>query len=184
MNDAAIIDAYFCRDEKAITMTKQVYGSRLMALALRILQDRQDAEEAESDTYFKTWQTIPPQRPHYLFAYLAKICRNVSLHRLEWKNAQKRNADVVQLSNELEACIADETMPRVWEAKQIGQTISAFLQGQSKENRVIFIRRYVLAESVEDVARSMGISESKVKSSLFRTRNKLRAWLAKEEIAI
>ena len=184
MNDAAIIDAYFRRDENAIALTKQCYGNRLFALAVRILQNRQDAEEAENETYFKTWQTIPPQRPQYFFAFLSKICRNLSLNMLEWKNAQKRNAEIVQLTTEMEACIADEAAPLEWESREIAQSIGAFLQTQSKENRVIFVSRYVMAEPIEEIAKRLKISDSKVKSSLFRTRNKLRTWLQKEAIAL
>lgn len=184
MNDAAIIEAYFQRDENAIAMTKTSYGSRLLALAMRILQDRQDAEEAENETYFKTWQSIPPQRPLHFFAFLAKICRNLSLNMLEWKNAQKRSAEVVQLSAEMESCIADEAAPLEWESREIAQSIAEFLKQQSKENRVIFVSRYFMAESVDEIAGRLKISESKVKSSLFRTRNKLREWLRKEAIAL
>ena len=184
MNDAEIIDAYFQRDENAITLTKESYGSRLLALAMRILQNQQDAEEAENETYFKTWQAIPPQRPQHFFAFLAKICRNLSLNMLEWKNAQKRNAEVVQLSAEMESCIADEAAPLEWESREIAQSISAFLGTQSRDNRVIFVCRYVMAEPIDEIAQKLNISESKVKSSLFRTRNKLRSWLQKEAIAV
>ena len=95
MEDADIIDLYFARNEDAIKQTDISYGRRLNLLAQRMLHSREDAEESVSDTYLKAWNTIPPRRPQHLFAYLAKICRNFSLDRLDWKNAAKRKAEVV-----------------------------------------------------------------------------------------
>lgn len=180
--DAEIIGLYLQRDEAAIRRTKERYGRQLAALALRILGNREDAEEAESDTYLRAWNSIPPQRPEHLRAYLAAICRNAALDRLERDRAQKRSAELVALTAELESCIPDAAEERKAEAEEIGRALSAFLRTQPKEARVIFVRRYVLAESVGGIARSLHVSESKVKSSLFRTRNKLRDWLRKEEI--
>ena len=108
MEDNQIIELFFRRDETALTHTKERYGSRLRALAFRILGSNEDAEECENDTYLKAWESIPPQNPRYFFAYLAKICRNTALHRAEKANAQKRNAVVVELTNELAECLPDD----------------------------------------------------------------------------
>ena len=87
MEDAKIIDLYFARSEDAICQTDAAYGKKLFALADRILHDAQDSEESVSDTYMKTWETIPPQRPSYFYAYLAKLCRYFALGKLDWKTA-------------------------------------------------------------------------------------------------
>ena len=87
MEDAKIIDLYFARNEDAICHTDAIYGRKLFSLADRILHDAQDSEESVSDTYMKTWETIPPKRPAYFYAYLAKICRHFALAKLDWKAA-------------------------------------------------------------------------------------------------
>ena len=79
MDDKTIIGLYLNRDQEAIRCTEALYGRRLFSLALRILENDQDAEESVSDTYWQAWNTIPPQKPRYFFAYLAKICRNFAL---------------------------------------------------------------------------------------------------------
>ena len=91
MDDTAIIELYWSRDEQAIVQTRQRYGKRLMHIAFNILKNREDAEESESDTYFRTWNAIPPQRPTYFFAFLSRICRNIAFDRLDWNNTGKRS---------------------------------------------------------------------------------------------
>ena len=107
MEDANIIELYFARNENAIQQTDAVYGRKLYCLADRILHDPQDSEEAVNDTYMKTWDTIPPNRPAYFYAYLAKICRHFALGKLDWKAAAKRKAEVVSLTDEMALCIPD-----------------------------------------------------------------------------
>ena len=85
MEDAKILDLYFARDEDAIRETDTAYGKRLHTLAKNILQNREDAEESVNDTYAEVWKSIPPRRPRYFFAFLASICRHLSLNRVDWK---------------------------------------------------------------------------------------------------
>ncbi len=182
MDDNKIIELYFKRDEEAVSQTKKCYGTRLKALAFSILHSSRDAEECENDTYLKAWKSIPPQKPQHFFAYLAKICRNTALKMLEKQKAEKRNAIIIELSDELSECLTDKNSMEETSEQELGGIISTFLKTVSKENRIIFIRRYFLSETISDISKTLGISESKVKSSLFRTRNKLRDYLSKEEL--
>ena len=181
MEDSKIIELYHKRDENAIAQTKEKYGMLLRSLAFRILSNSEDAEECENDTYLKAWRSIPPQQPTYLFAYLSRICRNNALHKLERSQAEKRCAVVVELSDELAACLPDDRSLQETEERELAEMISTFLRTLSQQNRMIFVRRYYLSEPVTDIAEALKVSESKVKSSLFRTRNKLKDYLTKEE---
>lgn len=184
MEDAYILDLYFARNEDAIYETNAAYGKKLFALAERILRNAQDSEESVSDTYMKAWQTIPPRRPVYFYAYLAKLCRFFTLGKLDWKNAAKRKADVVSLTDEMEICIPDRRREAEATGKEIGSAINAFLEGIPQESRVIFMRRYWYCDSVAEIAKRYGISESKVKMRLLRTRNQLAEYLNKEGIKV
>lgn len=184
MNDANIIALYFQRNENAILETERSYGGKLHGIAQRIVQCAQDAEECVNDTYLKAWDSIPPQRPNCFFAYLAKICRNLAFGRLDWKQAAKRNGDVVALTEELEACIPDTSKEREPERREIAGALNRFLKDQSEESRLIFLRRYFYGDSIAEISARYGVSESKVKTRLFRTREKLRAYLQKEGIAV
>lgn len=184
MEDSKILDLYFARDEDAICQTDAVYGRKLFRLAEKILHDPQDSEESVSDTYMKTWETIPPLRPGYFYAYLAKICRYFALGKLDWKAAAKRKAEVVSLTEEMALCIPDQRNEAELEAKEIGRALNAFLESISQESRVIFLRRYWFCDTVGEIAQRYGISESKVKMRLLRTRNQLADFLSREGIMI
>lgn len=184
MEDRQIIALYWDRNEQAIEETEKAYGARLSALSNRILNSQEDAGECVNDTYLAAWSTIPPQLPEYFFAYLAKICRNFSLGRLDWLNAAKRKAEVVTLTREMELCIPDRSNDRRLEGQELGKLLNRFLGTISRENRMIFLRRYWYADSIQEIAQRYGITQSKVKTSLHRTRNKLSAFLAKEGVAV
>lgn len=184
MEDARIIELYFARDEAAIEQTRISYGHKLRSLARRILADDRDAQECENDTYLKTWTSIPPNRPAHFFAYLAKICRNAALSLLEYRGAAKRSAQVVELTDEMQQCIPDRLAEQAFEPEEIGKLLNAFLRDQSEDNRRIFVRRYFSGESVAEIAQALGFSESKVKSALLRTREKLRIVLEKEGVKL
>lgn len=184
MEDAKIIDLFFARSEEAIRQTDAAYGRRLFALADRILRDSQDSEESVSDTYMKAWETIPPKRPAYFYAYLARMCRYFALGKLDWKAAAKRNAEVVSLTEEMAQCIPDRSAEAEATAKEIGSILNAFLDTLSRENRLIFMRRYWFCDSVSEIAQKYGIGESKVKMRLLRTRKQLADYLSEEGIGI
>lgn len=184
MTDDQIIELYWARNEQAIACTDHTYGSKLLNIAGRILCSREDSEECVSDTYLKAWQTIPPQRPTYFFAFLAKICRHLAFDRLDWDKARKRKAEVVTLSEEMQLCIPDRDWERTVEGQEIGHLLNEFLAVLTKESRMIFLRRYWYGETVAEIAQRYGVSQSKVKTSLHRTRGKLKAFLEKEGIAV
>ena len=184
LEDTIIIELFWARNEDAIAETDAAYGRRLRTLANRILGSREDAEESVSDTYMKTWEAIPPQRPAYFYAFIASICRHLSFHRLDWKLAAKRRAEVVALTNEMEQCIPDASHERELEGKEIGRLLNTFLAALPKETRLIFLRRYLDVDSVAEIAQRYGMSESKVKTQLCRTRKKLHAYLEKEGITV
>ena len=177
MEDAKILDLYFARDEDAIRETDTAYGKRLHTLAKNILQNREDAEESVNDTYAEVWKSIPPRRPRYFFAFLASICRHLSLNRVDWKQAAKRR-------EEMENCIPDAVHERQMEAKELGKLLDLFLEGLPKDSRLIFLRRYWYVDSVSEIAARYGMTESKVKMQLSRTKEKLRSFLEQEGIYV
>lgn len=182
MEDSQIVDLYLQRDETAVEHTAEKYGSRLRRLAFGIVEDEQIAEECENDTYLQAWNRIPPHEPRtYLGAFLSRITRNLSIDRCRSRERLKRGAAITELSAELECCIPspDDTACRM-EARELAGIISTFLKEQPQLHRDVFLRRYWYAESVAQIARRYYMTQSKVKSMLFRTRNALRAYLEKE----
>ena len=169
MDDHEIVDLYWQRDEHAIEATAAKYESYCMKISQNILSDRADSEENVNDTYLHAWQAMPPQRPAILSAFLGKIARNLALNRYKARSAQKRQGDVFALSPDDEATAAE-----------LGRSISAFLRTQSEEVRSMFILRYFYCEPVEALAARFHCGESRIKTTLLRTRRKLKEHLIKE----
>ena len=184
MDDSKIIELFFARNEDAIKHTDDTYGRRLFHLADNIVHNDQDAEESVNDTYMKAWDTIPPQRPEHFFAYIAKICRNFALKRIDWQKAKKRNAEVVALTQEMENCIPDTYRDMEADECELGRILDAFLRTLTPENQMVFLRRYWYVDTIAEIAVRYGISESAVQMRLNRTRSKLAMYLAKEGIKV
>lgn len=186
MEDEKIIELYWKRDEEALRQTNQKYGSFCYYIAHNILKNGEDSEECVNDTWFKAWMVIPPKRPEFLQAFLGKITRNLSLDRYRKSRASKRGGGSMDaIYEELEECIAGHgTEDAQTDTIVITDAVSHFLEGLSQDARIIFVRRYWYADSVGEIARHYGMSESKVKSSLMRSRNKLKAFLEKEGITV
>lgn len=186
MEDGAILDMFFGRQEAAIAETRRKYGKRLFRTSKNILHSNEDAEECVNDTLLKAWNVIPPSRPTLLGAFLVKIARNLSINKWEAKNAAKRGGgETSLLFSEMEECLPSSNGPeQEHEAALITQAINAFLNKLDKTARVAFVLRYFHGESIRAISDRFQMSESKTKSILFRTRKKLKSHLEKEGVVI
>lgn len=186
MNDNEIIELYFARSEEAIAETDKAYGRYCRSLTYGILGNRQDSEECVNDTYMKLWEQIPPKRPPRLGAFAAKIARNLALNRREMLAADKRGGGMSAVDyDEISGCLpAADTVEKKADENELTAALERFLRTLKKDTRQIFLKRYWGFMTVADIARDMDISENSVKTSLHRTREKLRRFLVKEGIDI
>ncbi len=185
MEDEKILELYWQREERAIAETKEKYGHYCQTISYNILNNYEDAKECENDTYNALWNLIPPNRPHYFKAYLGRVVRNISLSKYDYNSAKKRNSTMDLIISELEEClVGKEDVAVSYEEGQIAKHISEFLRTEEKLKRQVFVRRYYYSDSIATISRQFGISESKVKSMLFRLRNKLKCYLEKEGVRI
>ena len=186
MNDSQIVALFFDRDQRAIEETVARYGNYCYSIVHNILNNREDAEEAVSDTYLALWASIPPHKPTVLRTFLGKIARRTALKQWEKMRTQKRGGGEVALAlEELSEYLSDGNTPEsAIQAAELTQILNAFLRNLPKEERQVFVCRYWYLDSIADIAARFGFSQSKIKSMLARTRIKLRAALTKEGIAL
>ena len=186
MEDEAIYDLYWNRDEEAIHQTHLKYGSWCRGIALRILEIHEEAEECVSDTYLQVWNNIPPQRPNIFRAWLGRITRNLALTRYRKNTAGKRGGGQTALAlEELSECVSGTACTEEeLENQELAELINRFLESLPQRQRTIFMRRYWHMASIADIAKAYGMTESQVTSQLFRTRKKLREMLEKEGVAL
>lgn len=184
MHDQEIIALFWAKQENAITATAAKYGNYCHTIAYNILYNRFDAEECVNDTYLRAWNSIPPQKPNRLTAFLGKITRNLALNRYKRNSAAKRGHGQIEIAlSELENCIPDFKMvEQIVEEAFLVSVINRFLYAQAKTKRNIFVLRYWYLYPIQDIADMYGASESKIKALLFRMRNELKKILEKEEI--
>lgn len=185
MEDQQIVALYWQRKEAAIDHTQKKYDTYLHKIAWNILNDREDAGESVNDTYLAAWDSMPPNRPKVLSTYLGKLTRRISIDRLRKRTAQKRGAGEYALClEELSGCAAPGTPEQQLELQALADSIAVFLKTQSSEARQVFIGRYYYLDPVKEIARYCGITESKTKVLLHRTRQGLREHLQKEGFAL
>lgn len=189
MEDSDIVQLFFARCDDAVEAVREKYGRLCYGIALNVLNNAEDSEECVNDLYINLWNAIPPQSPENFKAYVCRAVRNLALKRLEYNTAERRNGARVVYLSELEESGGDKELSAPdnmsgSEDDGLGALISDFLREQKPECREVFIRRYWFMDSVEKIARDCSYSESKVKSMLFRTRNKLQVFLRKEGVDI
>lgn len=184
MDDEKIVELFWERSETAILETQNKYGNYCHRIAYNILHSDYDAEECVNDTYAKAWNAIPPARPNRLSTFLGKLTRNIALNRYAHDHAQKRNTHMDLVLSEVEEFLpATEGLPLSDEIT-LRDAINEFVAGLAKRTRMVFVRRYWYLDSIRDIARDLGMTESGVKVTLLRTRNKFRVHLERKGIIL
>lgn len=180
--DCQLLALFCARDEQALTAVNEKYGKALCRIAFELLNDRQDAEEIVSDVLMTAWNSIPPDHPCNLFGYLAAVTRNLSMHRLDTRTAQRRGGGQrPALLDELQECAAaPDTVEAEIDRRMLTDALNRFLRGLPEQSGDIFILRYTYAMPVQEIAKRQHLSISAVKISLYRTRKKLRIYLEQE----
>jgi len=185
VDDARIVELYWDRSETAVVETQKKYGRYCFSIAYNILFSEQDAVECVNDAYINAWRSIPPHKPSCLRTFLGRLTRNISLNRYNRNRAQKRYANTELALDELAEVIPDPNSEAVESDNMVlKEAINGFLETLPKKTRIIFVRRYWYLSPIKNIADAFGLSESNVKSILFRTRSKFKAHLEKEGIVI
>lgn len=184
MEDEKIIELYFERNESAISETAEKYGNYLYKIAFNILSDNEDSEESVNDTYMSAWNTIPPEKPNVFSAFLSKITRYISLNRYRARKTEKRGGGEIDAAfEEIEECVPDKSnIYDEIETKELAEIISDYLKKLPETERKIFVCRYYYLDSLSDISKQFGFSQSKVASMLHRTRKKILSHLEKEGV--
>ena len=180
MDDKRIVELFYQRSEAAIAEAERKYGALCQAVARNLLGSDEDAQECVNDALHALWNCIPPQDPQKLGPFLVKILRNLAMKRLTSRNAQKRSVITVPYE-ELSQCIpAGKTVEEILDARELTDLLDRFLETLDQDSRDMFLRRYWFCDSVRSIARGFGVSETRVTTKLYRIRNKLKDYLAKE----
>jgi RNA polymerase sigma-70 factor (ECF subfamily) len=183
LEDKKIVMLYWDRDEQAIPATAEKYGSYCTAIARNILVSREDAEECVNDTYMSAWNSMPPNRPDLLSAFLGKITRNLSFNRYKHNTADKRGGgELPVVLDELSDCVSGSSdVDRELDLRELSKAIDDFLNTLPRDKRCIFVSRYWYTDSISDIAKQSGMKVGTVTMTLSRLRGKLHDYLLERE---
>lgn len=184
MDDNDIIELFWKRNELALSETAVKYGNYCYKIAYNILANSEDADESVNDTYLGAWNSIPPYRPTVLATFIGKITRRVALKKWRDKSTQKRgNGEIPLVIDELSNLIpATSNVEDIMQAEELSKIINAFVVGLPPAERRVFVCRYWYIDTITDISKQFGFSKSKVKSMLYRTREKLLIHLRMEGV--
>lgn len=182
MDDQTIVSLYWQRSEQAISETDRKYGGYCYSVAYNVLANKEDAEESVNDTYLAAWNSLPPQKPGILTAFLGRLTRNISIDRWRVLSAGKRGGGQMPLAlEELGDCVSSGSdVEEIAIGREAVAAFNRFLDGLPKAERQVFLRRYWYLDSIRSIAESFGFKEAKVTTMLHRTRMKLKTQLEKE----
>ena len=185
MQDNQIIALYFERDELAIKMSAENYGSYCRKIAMNILSNLEDSEECVNDTWYQAWCSIPPQKPNSLAAYFGRITRNCAISKYRANRAKKRFDGITILLSELEDCIpVQSNIEQEMDAKRLAEIINDWLKVIPADDRILFVRRYWFGDTVKSLAKKCGLSQNQMSWRMFKLREKLKNEIEKEGILI
>ena len=174
LQDHEIVALYHARDEQAIEHSARQYGAYCRTVAMNILASPPDADECVNDTWLAAWQSMPPQKPTSLRAYLGRITRNLSLNRLKFLHRERRDTRMTLIFDELEDCIPapDET-----ESRLLCGWLDEYLGTLPQLDRQLFVGRYWHNHSVKALARHYGMTANAATKRITRVREGLRDFL-------
>ncbi len=180
MEDKDIVDLYWARSETAISETAKKYERYCHYIAYQILYNNEDAEEVVNDTYLKTWNTIPPNRPDPLKPYLGTISRQLAIDAYRAQHTQKRGGQMTLVLEELSDCVSERDSLDIGDSVALSDSLSRFLWSLPERTRQVFVRRYFYMSPVSDISKDFSLKESTVTMLLLRTRRKLEQFLKRE----
>ncbi len=183
MDDASLIAMFFSRNEYAVTELASKYGKYCFCIAMNILGSREDAEEVVNDVYQRTWQSIPPQKPTDLKAYLAKIARNLSYNRIEAANTEKRRTVGTLVYDELDEVLSADA-ENIVDRLAIEKALNVFLSSLDKNDRILFVKRYFYNEGLDALARIYKTTRGAIKVKLYRLRKQFKRQLEAEGVLV
>ena len=175
MEDYQIKIMLFERSEAALDHLAKKYAGVYKRILWEILRDESDMEECANDVLLAVWNSIPPNDPQNLPAYLCRIARRIGIDKLRHRTRKKRDSGYTVSLSELNECLPDTGgLPGENDDGQIRRVLSEFVRQLDPETRVLFIRRYVYLESVASLSKRFSLNENYIAVKLYRTRKKLR----------
>ncbi len=180
MEDVKITQLLTSRDQTGLSELKRKYNRLILKVCRGILRSPEDAEECANDTLLAVWNSIPPEDPYDLKAYICRIARRKAINRFHYNTAAMRNADLL---TELDECIpSGGSVEDTAERAELTAAVNDWLGTLDEKKRWLFIQRYFYMLSVKEAAKSVSMTQTAATTALLRLRESLKEFLIKREM--
>ena len=187
MEDKEIINLLLNRSEIGLKELKEKYSNLYGGIIRNMLEDKRDAQEVEDDLLMAVWNSIPPNNPNSLIAYVCSIAKRLTINKFKYNNRQKRSAEYEVLLSELGDCISDDNTVEsveIEDLQKIREELNRFIAKLDKFSRYLFVRRYIFNESILSLSKKFGVRENSISVKLYRIRKRLSKRLKKVGVKI
>ncbi len=164
-------------DTNAFAVLVNRYKDMVFTLSLKMLKDREEAEEVAQDTFLKLFKSLSKfNRESKFSTWIYKVAFNTCLDRLK-KNKRLQPVSGLDEFTEQEAISLMNVLDSI-EEKERTQMIQDCLQELPGEDNFLLTLYYFEEQSLEEIAKIIGITPNNVKIRLYRNRKKLASLLA------
>lgn len=183
VEEQKIIELAIQGDKKAMSMLVNRYSSRVYNLALRILRNKEEAEDVLQDTFLTVVAKLHTfDGRSSFFTWLYRIATNSALMLLRKKKIRRANFkdnDLDPEQNELENLV-DWTQDPTIDVynEEIREKIDEAINSLKEKYKTVFILRDIENLSTREAADILNITEENVKIRLLRARQFLRDFLS------
>lgn len=166
-------------DSNAFAVLVDRYKNMIFTLALKMVKNREEAEEVAQDTFIKIYNSLSKFKGDSKFStWTYKIAYNTCLDRLKKSKKEENNISIDEFSSHLIKTM-DNALSAL-EDKERKQTIQNCLNLLPRDDNFLLTLFYFDDQSLEEIGKIMDISANNAKVKLFRGRQKLAVILKKQ----
>jgi RNA polymerase sigma factor (sigma-70 family) len=163
-------------DTNAFAVLVDRHKDMVFTLSLKMLKDREEAEEVAQDTFLKIYKSLSKFNSESKFStWMYKVAFNTCLDRLK-KNKRSQPVTPMDEFTEQEAISLMNVLDSI-EERERKQVIQDCLHCLPGEDSFLLTLYYFEEQSLEEIANIIGINPNNVKIRLYRSRKKLTALL-------
>lgn len=171
-DDQHYINLVLGGDANAFAVLAGRYKDMVFSLALRMVKNREEAEEVAQDSFLKVYRSLAKFKNESKFStWLYCITYNTCLDRIR-KNKREQHVVAIDEYTEQQISSLDNTLESM-EAGERTQMIKDCLNLLPEEDGFLLTLFYFEEQSVKEIAKIMDINANHVKIKLHRGRKKL-----------
>jgi RNA polymerase sigma-70 factor, ECF subfamily len=172
--DRLLMERIRRREPQALIDVYALYGKRVFSLILRIVHDRQSAEEILQDTFMRLWDRYEfyDAEKGALLSWLFRVARNGALD-FRRKESRRGNFDVVFIEGAAELEDLHEDVLSVETAFAVRDALSALPNAQKRLIELAYFEGLTHSELAEQTGESLGTVKSRIRLGLKKLRDVL-----------